>query len=470
MKHRSSRARKPAWHRSLQIALLLVLLAIFNVYFFFLRGGTSIGDLRRIVANHTTVNLPKPKPAAQPLPASIVKENKEREFALPEIEHLEEERLSQGELGAGETLSAMLARENIPPATAAEITTALARVFNPRMVRPQHGYTLRWDGEERLRSFEYRNTLASFYRVERNAAGLWRAQHVTTPLETQVVEVGGEIETSLYDAMRRQGETTALVAQLVDLFAWDINFFIDPQPHDQFRLLVEKQFLDGVFYKYGRILAAEYSGRVGRYRAFWYQATSAAGTPARGGYYNERGESVEKSLLKTPLKYVRISSSFDRRRFHPILHTELAHLGVDYAAPTGTPVWASAGGRITFRGPRGAAGNCVIVAHPGGMESVYMHLARFARGLEAGQRVRQKQVLGYVGASGLASGPHLHFSVKLGGHFIDPLRLKPARAASLPAAQRAIFQNIIAPRIEALAHIDTRKPPREEGSVAAQSM
>src|SRR5262249_41083996 len=137
---------------------------------------------------------------------------------------------------------------------------------------------------------------------------------------------------------------------------------------------------------------------------------------------------------------------FDRHRFHPILHTEKAHLGVDYAAPQGTPVWATASGRVTFVGPRGGAGNAVVVAHANGLESTYMHLARFAKGLQAGQTVRQKQVIGYVGMTGLATGPHLHFSLKKGGSFVDPLRLHPEREAPLPPRYRAEFAEVVAPR------------------------
>ncbi len=155
---------------------------------------------------------------------------------------------------------------------------------------------------------------------------------------------------------------------------------------------------------------------------------------------------------------MRISSSFDRHRFHPILHTERAHLGVDYAAPLGTPVWATAGGRVTFVGPRGGAGNAVIINHPNGMASTYMHLARFARGLAPGQQVRQKQVIGYVGMTGLATGPHLHFSVKINGAFVDPLKLKPAREAPLPAKYRTEFADAIGPRLQALAAMAIAQP------------
>lgn len=467
MTRRHSRSRVPAWRRPLEILVIVALLGAVNAYIFVFRDGTSVRELLR-----TTSRGPLPPPArgsktSGTMPSARIATSAPGPAAgAPDIEIPDEGRMSRGELGENETLSAMLKREGIPAPTALEASAALAKVFDPRNVRPARGYTLRWDGEERLRSLEYRATPATFYRVERGADGSWRASRVSVPLETQIVEVGGEIDSSLYDAVRRQGETGALVALLVDVFAWDINFFLDPQPHDQFRVIVEKQFLDGSFYKYGRILAAEYAGRVGRYRAFWYER----GAPAKSGYYNDRAEAIEKSLLKTPLKYVRVSSSFNRRRFHPILHSKMAHLGVDYAAPEGTPVWATAAGRITFRGQRRGGGNCVAVAHPGGMESIYMHLSRFARGLEVGERVRQKQVIGYVGSTGLSTGPHLHLSIKLGGHYVDPLRLRPVRAPSLPAAERSAFQRAIAQRLETLGRIDVHRRPALEASAALPAM
>jgi murein DD-endopeptidase MepM/ murein hydrolase activator NlpD len=338
-----------------------------------------------------------------------------------------------------------------------ELATALGKVFDLKTVRAGHTYALRFDAEDHLRALDYRTTPALAYRVERPAPGQpWKATRDEKPIETRVAEIGGVIGSSLYEAVRRSGESTSLVSWFVDMFAWDMNFYVDSQAGDRYKIIVEKRYLGGKFYKYGHVLAAEYSGRVGTFRAFWFAPED--GTPA--GYYTEHGESIVKSLLKTPLKYVRISSAFDRRRFHPILHTERAHLGVDYAAPVGTPVWATANGKVAFVGPRGGAGNAVILAHPGGLESVYMHLSKFARGLHPGQEVRQKQVIGYVGMTGLATGPHLHFSLKQNGSFVDPLKLKPQRDLPIAQKHRVEFADAITPRLTTLAAIETRTPER----------
>jgi len=195
------------------------------------------------------------------------------------------------------------------------------------------------------------------------------------------------------------------------------------------------------------VLAAEYGGRAGTFRAFYWAPRGAA----TGKYYDEHGQAVSKSMLKTPLRFVHISSKFDRHRFHPILHVERAHLGIDYAAPAGTPVWASASGRVVEVGMKRGSGNTVVLAHANGLSTRYYHLSRYARGLHAGQLVKQKDVIGFVGATGLATGPHLHFSVTKNGAFVDPSKLQVGRDA--PVADRAAFLEAIRPRLASLRSI-----------------
>jgi len=214
------------------------------------------------------------------------------------------------------------------------------------------------------------------------------------------------------------------------------------------KVVVEKQFLGGQFYKYGRLLAAEYGGRAGTFRAFFWKAPGAKGD---GRYYDEHGQAITKTMLKTPLRFVRISSKFDRKRFHPILHVEKAHLGIDYAAPVGTPVWASASGRVVECEMKRGSGNTVVIAHANGLTTRYYHLSRFARGVRAGQSVHQKDVIGFVGTTGLSTGPHLHFSVTKNGAFVDPSKLAVGRDP--PVAERAAFMQAIAPRIAQLKNL-----------------
>ena len=439
-----SRRRTSPWQGSLRLGLVFVVLIGINVYFFLLRGGTSVRDLlkttemnKQVAPSSSSLVAPAPKPKA------------------PDDSANEESRIVDGTMRESDTVERVWKGEGLPPKLVNDLASALGKVFDLRTVRAGHTYSLRFDAEDHLHALDYRVSPALAYHLVRDAGGSWKAAKDEKPLEIKVAEVGGVIGSSLYEAIKRSGESTALVGWFVDTFAWDLNFYIDSNAGDQFKIIVEKRLLGGKFYKYGRVLAAEYRGRSGTFRAFWFQP--ADGSP--GGYFTEHGESIVKSLLKTPLKYVRVSSAFDRHRFHPILHTERAHLGVDYAAPLGTPVWATAPGKVSFVGPRGGAGNAIIIDHAGGMSSTYMHLSRFARGLVVGQDVRQKQVIGYVGMSGLATGPHLHFSVRINGAFIDPLKLKPAREAPIAEQYRTEFADAVAPRLQTLAAIAVTPPP-----------
>ncbi len=447
----SSRRASP-WQGSVRLGLVFAVLLGVNVYFFLLRGGTSLRALMK------TTELQKANPTEAPTgataaPAAAAPKPKTDDPSA------EEARVVDGTMADNDTVERRLKADGLPPPTVNAIANALGKVFDLRTVRAGHGYTLRFDAEDHLRSFEYRVSQALAYHVARetaaNGSDAWKATKDEKPIETRTAEIGGVIGSSLYDAIKRTGESTSLVGWFVDTFAWDINFYTDSNAGDRFKVIVEKRYLGGKFYKYGRVLAAEYKGRTGTFRAFWFQP--ADGSP--GGYYTEHGESIVKSLLKTPLKYVRVSSTFDRHRFHPILHTERAHLGVDYAAPLGTPVWATAPGRVSFVGPRGGAGNAIIIDHAGGMSSTYMHLSKFAKGLHVGQEVRQKQVIGYVGMTGLATGPHLHFSVRMNGAFVDPLKLKPAREAPVEQKYRQEFADAVGPRLQTLAAIAVTPPP-----------
>jgi murein DD-endopeptidase MepM/ murein hydrolase activator NlpD len=454
-KRRQTGAPRRAPKNSLRLSALLLALVAMNVYVFFFRGGTSVRDVLRSQAVRgapaasssappASVLPHEPAPASANAPATAAAP---AAAALPALED-EDARRVEGVMGASDTLAGALKREGLSAGDIDAIVQALRGLWDPRTARGGQSYLVGFDAEGHLRSFEYHATPILTYRVTRTPTGL-RGKHEDRPLETRVVGIGGTIEDSLYQAVQRSGESTSLVGVFVDLFSWDINFYVDTQAGDRFKLLVEKRYLGGKFYGYGKVLAAEYAGRVGTFRAFYHPGAG------KGSYFDEHGQSIVKSLLKIPLKFVRISSKFDRHRFHPILHSERAHLGVDYAAPQGTPVWASASGRVTTVGPERGSGNTVVLAHAGGLETRYYHLSRFAKGLRVGDTVRQKQVIGYVGMTGLATGPHLHFSVKKDGAFVDPQKLKPTRDQPVPAHLMPAFKSLCAGRMEELTKIET---------------
>jgi murein DD-endopeptidase MepM/ murein hydrolase activator NlpD len=368
---------------------------------------------------------------------------------------------------AADTLGQVMAREGFG-AAGPNVIAALTKLVDPRTIRGGQKYVVRAGDDGTPEAFEYQPTPALRYLVEREGDGggreadgndgpvRWTARKLEATIEIKVAEAGGTVESSLYESVQKTGESTALVSQLVELFAWDVNFYIDTHPGDRWKVLIEKQYLGGQFYKYGRVLAAEYGGKVGTFRAFYWAGKDAA-RDRPGRYYDEKGQALSKSMLKTPLRFVRISSKFDRKRLHPILHVERAHLGVDYAAPVGTPVWASAGGRVVEAAMKRGSGNTVVIAHANGLNTRYYHLSRFARGLRAGMQVKQKDVIGFVGTTGLSTGPHLHFSVTRNGAFVDPSKLAVNRDPPVP--DRGAFLAAMQPRIAAMKAINAGAAP-----------
>jgi murein DD-endopeptidase MepM/ murein hydrolase activator NlpD len=385
-----------------------------------------------------------PAPGVPPVPAApsvaaVPRPVVQIPFAPPEDDAAEEKRI-----GASDTLGQLLAREGFANSTSA-VVAALSKLCDPKLIRGGQIYRVGLDDDGTPASFEYQPTPILRYVVEKDDGGAWKARKLEQAVDVRTVEATGLVDSSLYESVQKSGESTVLVSLLVELFAWDVNFYVDTHPGDHWKVVVEKQFLGGQFYKYGRILAAEYGGRAGTFRAFFWKAP---GAKSDGRYYDEHGQAITKTMLKTPLRFVRISSKFDRKRFHPILHVEKAHLGIDYAAPVGTPVWASASGRVVECEMKRGSGNTVVIAHSNGLATRYYHLSRFARGLHPGQALKQKDVIGYVGTTGLSTGPHLHFSVTKNGAFVDPSKLQVSRDA--PVAERAAFLDAIRPRIAAL--------------------
>lgn len=356
-----------------------------------------------------------------------------------------EGRVVEGSIGENDTLGGVIEREGLGPA-APSVLRALSRLHDPRSIRPGDGYSIFFNAEAQPQVFEYRPSPIVRYIITRAADDSWAGRKEEKPIEVRAATTGGTIDSSLYESVTKAGEGPALAGQLVELFAWDINFYTDTHPGDRWRMVVEKNFLDGKFYRYGNILAAEYAGRTGTFRAFAWSSASGRG-PVK--YFDEKGQAITKSFLKTPLRFVRVSSKFDRKRFHPVLHRTKAHLGIDYAAPTGTPVWASASGRVVECAHKPGSGKTVVIDHGGGMATRYYHLSRFASGMRVGRQVRQKEIIGFVGTTGLSTGPHLHFALTKNGSFVDPSKMQAVREAAVP--DKAAFLAAIKPHLAAMS-------------------
>jgi murein DD-endopeptidase MepM/ murein hydrolase activator NlpD len=356
-----------------------------------------------------------------------------------------------GRLATGETLVMALGRHGVTPPQVHEVVTALEGVFDFRRAQAGASFLVRLDRQSnQVNSFRFENGLLDVVESVRGQSGTLEGRRLELELEKRVASVGVVIHRSLYHALEAAGESPELAPLLADVFAWDIDFYRDQHPGDRFRLLVEKLYHDDSFVRYGNVLAAEYSGRVGTLRTFWF---TPDGDPAHGEYFLEDGRSARKFFLATPLKYRRVSSGFSYRRKHPVLGYNKAHLGVDYAAPRGTPVRAMASGTVTFAGRKGASGKLVVIRHGRGLESCYAHLSSYGPGIRRGIRVKQKQEIGRVGATGRATGPHLHFAVKKNGRFVNPQKLKLSRMDPVKPEHRSAFQSLIARRVEQLAEV-----------------
>lgn len=460
-KRRSSHVRS-----SLGLGTLLVALTGVNVYFFFFRADTAVRKLMQPVSTERTLADNRKDLAQESIPPSLLGASwKGKKSAGGEAQTTaagtdrsgsaasrvvggdSDGHVVEGEFGPSDTLSTVLARESFGSAAGA-VTRALTKLVDPKLIRPSEHYAVVRDDEGTVTSFEYAPTPVLRYVVTQKPDGTWQARKEEKALVVKATDVSGAIDSSLYESVSKAGESGALVSLLVDLFAWDINFYIDTHPGDHWKVVVEKQYLGGQFYKYGSLLAAEYSGKAGTFRGFYWNPSGQRG---RGHYYDEKGQALAKSMLKTPLRFVRISSKFDRHRFHPILHRMKAHLGIDYAAPVGTPVWATAGGKLAEVGMKPGSGNTVVINHGSGLQTRYYHLSRFAKGLKPGKPVQQKEVIGYVGNTGLSTGPHLHFSVVKAGVFVDPSKLTVSREPGV--ANRSAYLDAIRPRLAALRNL-----------------
>jgi murein DD-endopeptidase MepM/ murein hydrolase activator NlpD len=328
----------------------------------------------------------------------------------------------QGVVEKRETVSEILLRHGFAPAVVHEVNRVSRPVFDLRLVRAGQPYTVAKTGTE-LRRFTYEIDPERYLRVENAAGGLW-AEVKEYPFAVRVDSLVGTISSSLYETVQDLGEGPGIAIALSEVFAWDIDFFLDIREGDQFKVFFERKCLGDSVVCLGRVLAAEFSVQGKSHSAFRFADGSGW-----DDFYDGQGKSLRKALLRAPLSYTRISSGFSHRRFHPIRRRYMPHLGVDYAAPTGTPVLATGDGSVTFAARKGASGNMVQIRHNETYTTYYLHLSRFGRGIRSGARVKQGQVIGYVGSTGVSTGAHLDYRVKVRDRFVDP------RSVALPAAQ-----------------------------------
>lgn len=381
------------------------------------------------------------------------------------------------EIIAGENLSIALTRHGVSKDEFAALIRDLGTSFDVRSLRVGVKYTLEDTRTEQevitaqkkspsdtnvssiqtLHAFEIQMNVAGIptkVRATRNTNRgsplAFSVEIQKTPVETKQVALQGEISSSLYAAMLAKGEGAMLVNRFADFFSSDVDFYSQTQKGDKFKLIVEKNYANGKFLGYGRLLAGEYQNGGKTLRGFFFKSKDGKVE----GQFDDKGGSIQKSFIRNPLEIIRITSRYGQR-FHPVLHRSQAHNGVDYGAPAGTPYWAVADGVVTAAHYNSGAGNMIVIKHTGGYETEYFHSLRFAPGIRPGVRVKQHQVIGYVGSTGRSTGPHLHLGMRKNDRYINPAQQIFPPAEPLSASYRSEFEAYVEPLIASLNAIES---------------
>ena len=343
-----------------------------------------------------------------------------RELLVHDIELPLETRLVEAAVPRRSTLASLFDDHSLADETVA-LVEAVRAVFDPRRLRVGHPYRMLFDREkDELRRFEYHINEDEFLRVVPDSSG-YVAKLVPYIKETMEVSTRGKIDAtnnSLVAALDAGGESVLLAVQMAEVFSGEIDFNNDLRRGDNFEVIFEKVYREGEFSSYGDVLAATFVNDGRRAQAFRFHVPGE--TEAQ--YFDENGRSMKRLFLRSPFRFEpRVTSRFSYRRVHPVLGGVRPHLGVDYGAPTGTPVIAVANGTVVSVGMSGGSGNMVRLRHTNGYETYYLHLSAFAKGVRQGGRVTQGQVVGRVGSTGLATGPHLDYRMRKNGEFVNPL-------------------------------------------------
>jgi murein DD-endopeptidase MepM/ murein hydrolase activator NlpD len=337
----------------------------------------------------------------------------------------------------GDTFMKMMLRAGVDRGDAHEAIRAMKASFDPRDLRPGLAVTVTFtpdDTAKRFDGFRFDAAVDRAVAVTRAGDAGFRAETIERELDTKAVRAAGRIEANLYTAARKAGLPANVLVELIRLYSWDVDFQRDIQPGDKFDVLVERQhFEDGGIARWGDIVYAELTLSGQTHALYRFKA-------ANGDidYFDAKGQSAQKALMKTPIDGARLSSGFGRRK-HPVLGYTRMHRGVDFAAPSGTPIYAAGNGSIAEIGRNGGYGKYIRIRHNGRYQTAYGHMSRFARGLRGGSRVRQGQVIGYVGSTGRSTGPHLHFEILVGGKQTNPMRVRLPSGRKLKGAELAAF-------------------------------
>jgi len=351
-----------------------------------------------------------------------------------------------GTIKRGETFFDIFKKHNLDLNELYGLKNAALDVHRLRKLLPGQPYKITVDENDRVSSFEYVINDEAVLSIIRTESG-FSAERRELEYRRTVRSIGGVIKDNLISSIGEGQENVLLALQLSDIFAWDIDFSTDLRNRDTFKIVVEALYRDGEFKKYGDVISAEFINNGKAYHAYRFEVNG------KTDYFDDQGKSVKKAFLKAPLSFRRISSTFSRGRFHPVLKIYRPHHGLDYAAPTGTPVSSVSDGTVVFAGRKGQYGKFIIVKHRNGYKTCYGHLSKIRTAIRRGTRVEQGDVIGYVGSTGLATGPHLHYEIRINDRPVNPLAVKLPDGDPIPGSLMAEFRKFRERMTEQLALI-----------------
>lgn len=334
---------------------------------------------------------------------------------------------------SGDTLGKLLGDRGVSATAIHELMSSSKEIKQLANIKPGDIIRLEKNHIGQLIAVQYQPTRIKTITADR-IDGNWVLTETQRNYEHQIKYANAVIDDSLFLAGQQAGMSDNMIMKLANIFGWDIDFVMDIRRGDHFRLLYEELFLDGEKVGDGNIVMAEFWNQGRQVNAFRYESPE-------GGidYLDLKGDSLRKEFIRTPVSFTRISSRFSTGRYHPVLHRVRAHKGIDYAAPRGTPVKAAGDGKVSFAGNKGGYGRVIILQHGQSYSTLYAHLNSYANGVRSGKRVKQGQVIGYVGSSGLATGPHLHYEFQLNGVHRNPLTVPLPKARGIPDKERKEF-------------------------------
>ncbi len=337
---------------------------------------------------------------------------------------------------SGDTLASILADHDIASTTTHQIARLNEQTRSLRRIQPGEKIKLLRDADGRLKQMKYVPDITRTLLIQRTGDQSFESQIINYQLQAYPVYREGRIESSLFEAAAAADIPEDVIMDLAGIFGWDIDFSLDIRQGDRFGIVYEELYKDDVKIRNGRILAAEFVNNGKTYRAVYY--TDPAGN---SDYFSPDGKSMRKAFLRSPVDFRRISSRFSNKRWHPVLSAWRSHKGVDYAARSGTPVRAAGDGKVVFAGTKGGYGRLIVLRHGGRYTTAYGHLRGYARGIRSGKKVKQGQIIGYVGSSGVATGPHLHYEFRVNGVHRNPLTVKLPEAKPVHSAYHSHFED-----------------------------